>query len=242
MTKIRLDKFLSEQKYATRSQSKTFLKKNVVCVNGERITDGSYKICTEGDIITINDEEVIYKKYEYIMLNKPQNVVSATKDNSKRTVIDLLGDDVIHKNSVFPAGRLDIDTTGLLLITDDGELAHRLLSPGKHVKKTYIVTLDRKIEDIEYAKKKFIEGIDIGDDKLTFPAQLEQTEDEDIYIVKITEGRFHQVKRMFIKLGYRVVRLKRVSMGKLYLDEKLKPGEYRFLTTDEINCLKEDWS
>jgi len=242
MAKIRLDRFLSEQKIVTRSQSKAFLKRTQVCVNGQRITDGSFKIMADKDLITIDGQQIIYKKYDYIMLYKPKGVVTATSDNLDCTVIDLLGSDVPRKSSISPVGRLDKDTTGLLLLTDDGDLNHRLLSPRHHVKKTYIATLDKKLEDIEAAKKRCLSGIDIGDEKLTLPAVLEETDDEYTFILTITEGRFHQVKRMFEKLGSRVVALKRVSMGKLSLDENLKPGEYRFLTQDEINCLREDWS
>ena len=173
------------------------------------------------------------------MLNKPAGVVSATTDREHKTVIDLLQE--ANTQDVFPVGRLDIDTEGLLLLTNDGALAHELLSPRKHVDKTYFVRIAGNLSDADV--KQLEQGMDIGDEKLTLPAKvscLEQfpEEQEQTVTIKLREGRYHQVKRMFAKVGHPVLYLQRVSMGTLTLDDSLKIGEYRELTADEIAALK----
>ena len=173
------------------------------------------------------------------MLNKPSGVVSATTDREHKTVIDLLQE--ANTQDVFPVGRLDIDTEGLLLLTNDGALAHELLSPRKHVDKTYFVRIAGNLSDADV--KQLEQGMDIGDEKLTLPAKvscLEQfpEEQEQTVTIKLREGRYHQVKRMFAKVGHPVLYLQRVSMGTLTLDDSLKTGEYRELTADEIAALK----
>lgn len=238
MAKIRLDKFLSELEIATRSQIKVMLKKQNVSVNGNKVTDGAVKIDADIDKVTIDGRLIKYTQYIYIMLNKPPGVVTATKDNIDRTVMDLLDDSIPKKSALSPVGRLDKDTTGLLLITNDGELNHRLLSPKHHVEKQYYAVLDEKLSDYDKACRMFEEGVDIGDDKPTLPARLEKLNAEKGYYITITEGRFHQVKRMFNTLGRTVVSLKRLTMGSLVLDKKLSDGDFRYLTEEEIQQLK----
>lgn len=232
---MRLDKFLTEMNIDTRSKVKALISKGFVKVNGVVIKDAGYKINTETDIVTVRDSVIEYKAFEYYMLNKPAGVVSATEDNRDTTVMDLIKDKT--RKDLFPVGRLDKDTEGLLLITNDGELSHRLLSPKKHVDKTYFVVTDNMLS-VENAKK-LENGVDIGEDKLTLPAQISILEDkENQYLITIHEGKFHQVKRMFKAVGLNVIYLKRLSMGSLHLDESLREGEYRKLTEEEINSLK----
>ena len=238
MGKIRLDKFLSEQKIATRSQIKVLLKKQNVCVNEVRVTDGSFKIEPFTDKISIDGRSISYEKNIYIMLNKPAGVVTATKDNINKTVLDLIGDDVTKKDKLSAVGRLDKDTTGLLILTDDGELNHRLVSPKHHVSKKYKAALDAPLDNFGDVCLEMKSGIDIGDDKKTLPAFLERTEEADTYFITITEGRYHQVKRMFQVFGRKVIALERISMGQLLLDKNLNYGEYRFLTKEETDSLK----
>ena len=179
---------------------------------------------------------VSYANYEYYMLNKPQGVVSATEDKREKTVLDLILSK--KRKDLFPVGRLDKDTEGLLLITNDGELAHQLLSPKKHVDKTYVTRLLKSLL-LEDAKKLEI-GVDIGEQELTLPAKVNLLNAEGTEVqITIQEGKFHQVKRMFQAVGNQVVFLKRISMGSLMLDKELRPGEYRLLTQEEIMRLKE---
>lgn len=233
---IRLDKFLADADLGTRNEIKQNIKKKQVTVNQEVITDPGTKIDPLSDAVCFMGKPVIYEKIRYFMLNKPQGCVSATRDNLSETVIDILKSENVK--GLFPVGRLDADTEGLLLITNDGQLAHRLLSPGKHVSKTYYVEASGKLS--EEAMKIIEEGVDIGDDKPTLPAQIVETggcEGRFFYELTICEGRFHQVKRMFEVVGSSVVFLKRISMGSLVLDENLLPGEYRRLLDSEIKEL-----
>ncbi len=229
---MRLDKFLSNMNIASRSQVKGILKAGRVRVNSKVETKGDAKIDPENDCIEFDGVRVFYELYRYFMLYKPQGCVSATKDTLSDTVLDILKDE--NTDGLFPVGRLDKDTEGLLLITNDGKLAHELLSPAKHVDKKYYVTLDKAIDDDSIAK---IEGgIDIGDDKPCLPCEIEKIESDKVFIT-IREGRFHQVKRMFAAVGFMVTYLKRISMGVVTLDESLKPGEYRRLTDEEVQSL-----
>lgn len=230
---IRLDKYLCQQNVGTRSQVKELLKKGKICVNQEIIKDGAYKISEPSDTVSYQGEILLSGKFRYYMLNKPAGVVTATQDSRSQTVMDLL--DVKGRQELFPVGRLDKDTEGLLLITNDGELAHRLLSPRKHVPKTYSVTL--KSDLTEEAVRTLTEGTDIGDGKKTLPAKVEPEGCRKM-LLTITEGRFHQVKRMAKAVGNEVLYLKRLQMGSLKLDECLKPGDYRELTAEEIAGLK----
>lgn len=238
---MRLDKFLSEQKMASRSQLKVLLKKGVVSVNGQIEKDGSVKINTQEDIITFQGQVVGNEIYEYYMFHKPAGCVTATKDNFHKTVLDyFLEADTKRKEELVPAGRLDKDTEGLLLMTNDGALVHDLLSPRKHVSKTYLARLDAPLHNYEEVKNFMEQGLDIGDEKQTLPAILEERNQEEAeYLLTITEGRFHQVKRMFQAVDREVVYLKRLTFGTLVLDEALEPGKYRRLTEEEIRKLKQ---
>lgn len=235
---IRLDKYLTEMNLGTRSQIKEAARKGRVHVNGAVEKKSDRKIDPDADQVTFDGRTVSYKKYEYIMLHKPQGVVSATEDNLHPTVIGLLGPDV--RRDLFPVGRLDIDTEGLLLITNDGELAHRLLSPKKHVDKVYYAAVEGMLP--QDAAGQFEAGIALKDGTLMKPARLriEHSEEGSCQVrLTIHEGKFHQVKRMFEALDCRVTYLKRLSMGSLMLDETLKPGDFRPLTAEELKGLKE---
>ena len=231
---IRLDKFLCEMEIGTRSQVKDIVKKGMVSVDGEVIKKADYKFDETAAKVCVNGKELSYQKFYYYMLNKPQGVVSATTDNHDKTVLDLLKD--APGKDLFPVGRLDKDTEGLLLITNDGELSHNLLSPKKHVDKTYLVETKELVTEEMILKLE--QGVDIGEEKLTLPAKVNQLEDKKIELT-ITEGKFHQVKRMLKAVENEVVYLKRLSMGSLKLDKKLPLGEYRSLTEGEILGLKE---
>lgn len=234
--KLRLDKYLADMGLGTRSQVKKEIRHGAVTVNGTVIQTPETKISIPEDSVMFGGSPVVYETYGYYMLNKPQGVVSATRDRQERTVLDLLGV-VTGKEGFFPVGRLDKDTEGLLLITNDGELAHRLLSPKRHVDKVYFVRVRGCVTDEDGVC--FAQGTDIGDDTPTLPAKLEILQSGDISEVLLTirEGRFHQVKRMFQAVGKEVLFLKRLQMGTLTLDETLKPGEYRKLTQDEVDAL-----
>ncbi len=232
---MRLDKYLANMNVGTRSEVKKIIKKGEVKVNDIIIKSAEYKVL-EDDIVLVNDKEIKYEKYRYYMMNKPQGVISATTDKYDKTILDLMPSE--DTRDLFPVGRLDKDTEGLLLITNDGELSHNLLSPKKHVDKTYFALIDGVCtqEDII----KFKEGLDIGEKNITLPSELEIIESakESKIEVTIKEGKFHQVKRMFKAVDKEVVYLKRLRMKNLVLDPNLKLGEYRLLTEEEIAQLK----
>lgn len=234
---MRLDKFLCETGFGTRSQVKEMLKKGQVTVNGVAAKKPEQKIDEHKDRITCQGKTASYEKYVYYMLHKPAGVVSATEDKREKTVLDLLKSED-RRDGIFPVGRLDKDTEGFLLLTDDGDLAHRLLSPRKHVDKTYYAKIAGSVTEAHI--ERFREGLDIGDEKKTLPAMLEilasKTETSEIRIT-IHEGRFHQVKRMFEAVGCKVTYLKRLSMGAVALDETLAPGDYRPLNEKERELL-----
>lgn len=240
---MRLDKFLANAKVGTRSEVKKYITAGRVLLNGELAGRPERKV-QDGDEVLFDGEIVTCSKYEYYMLNKPAGVVSATEDAYCTTVVDLIKEP--HKKDIFPVGRLDKDTEGLLLLTNDGELAHRLLSPRKHIPKTYYVRVEGILTKEDCAVLE--SGVDIGDDKPTKPAKLNNRNDckdgvvgeSDTTTVEltITEGRYHQVKRMFAKVGKPVCYLKRIAMGNLKLDESLALGEYRRLTQEEIEQLQ----
>lgn len=227
---MRLDKFLTEMGLGTRSEVKKILKTKQITVNGEIVTK------PENDQISYKGEPVTYCEYEYYLFYKPAGCVTATEDQLHKTVMDYLTDTV--RSDLFPVGRLDIDTEGLLLITNDGALAHDLLSPAKHVEKTYYAVIDGVVTEKDV--NSFENGVDIGEEKLTKPGKLRilKSEPESEIELTITEGRFHQVKRMFEAVGKKVLYLKRISMGPLQLTDDLKLGEYRPLTEEEITALK----
>ncbi len=233
---MRLDKYLCETGFGTRSQVKELLKKGQVMVNGEVVKKPELKINETTDQILCQGKKASYQKNIYLMLHKPAGVVSATEDNREKTVLDLVRPED-RKNGLFPVGRLDKDTEGLLLLTDDGELAHRLLSPKKHVDKTYYAKIDGQVT--EEHVKQFREGLDIGDEKKTLPAVLTILLSGPVSEIEVTihEGRFHQIKRMFEAVGCKVTYLKRLSMGSLVLDKTLTPEEYRPLTEAELEGL-----
>ena len=229
---IRLDKFLCEMEIGTRSQVKDMIKKGQVSVDGEVIKKADFKFDEKTTRVCVNEKEISYQKFFYYMLNKPAGVVSATTDNHDKTVLDLLKE--APGKDLFPVGRLDKDTEGLLLITNDGELSHNLLSPKKHVEKTYLVkTAESVTTDMIQALEK---GVDIGEEKITLPAKVKVLEDKEMELT-ITEGKFHQVKRMLKAVNNEVVYLKRLSMGSLLLDANLELGEYRPLTEMELSEL-----
>ena len=233
--RIRLDKYLADMGCGTRSQVKREIAGGSVMVNGAPARRSEDKIDTEKDSVVFRGSPVGYVEYEYFMLNKPAGVVSATEDRKERTVLDLI--DAKQRKDLFPVGRLDKDTEGLLLITNDGEMAHRLLSPKKHVDKVYYAKVAGRIT--EEHVRLFAEGVDIGDEKPALPAELTVLSSGEISEIElvIREGRFHQVKRMFQAAGGEVIYLKRLSMGSLVLDEELEPGEYRKLTEEEVRAL-----
>ena len=234
---MRLDKFLCETGFGTRSQVKDLLKKGQVTVNGAVAKKPEQKIDEHKDRVICQGKEASYEKYVYYMLHKPAGVVSATEDKREKTGLDLLKSED-RRDGIFPVGRLDKDTEGFLLLTDDGDLAHRLLSPRKHVDKTYYAKIAGSVTEAHI--ERFREGLDIGDEKKTLPAMLEilasEPETSEIRIT-IHEGRFHQVKRMFEAVGCKVTYLKRLSMGAVALDETLAPGDYRPLNEKERELL-----
>jgi 16S rRNA pseudouridine516 synthase len=234
---MRIDKLLANLGYGSRKEVKRLLKSGAVKIDGETVKDAKEHVDPKINQVTVHGETVEYKEFIYLMMNKPQGVLSATEDAYQETVLDLLElEDAIYKP--FPVGRLDKDTEGLLLLTNDGQLAHRLLSPKKHVPKTYFAVIDGEVteKDVEAFRK----GVTLDDGYLTKPGELKILKSgirSDIELT-ITEGKFHQVKRMFEAVGKRVVYLKRISMGPLRLDEDLELGEYRELTDEEIESLQ----
>ena len=233
--KIRLDKYLADMGLGTRSQIKKEIRSGQVIVNGISICRPEVKIDTAQDKVIFHGEPVTYEEYEYFMLNKPAGVISAANDRQETTVVDLIKDR--KRDDLFPVGRLDKDTEGLLIITNNGELTHRLLSPKKHVDKVYFARIKGHVtqNDVE----NFSRGVDIGDEKPTLPADLVICTSDEISEIRLTirEGRFHQVKRMFQAVGKEVIYLKRLQMGGITLDENLKTGEYRRLTEKEVERL-----
>ena len=230
---LRMDKFLCEEGLGTRSEVKALLKKGLVTVNGTVCKSPDQKVNPDVDEVIYQGVRLHYQKFFYYMLHKPQGVITATEDKAEHTVMELLGKDL--RKDLFPVGRLDKDTEGLLLITNDGELGHRLLSPRHHIPKTYFVRIEHGLLADEIARLE--EGLDIGEKNLTLPAKIEVIDECSVYIT-ITEGKFHQIKRMFEAVDNKVLYLKRVSMGELKLDVDLALGQYRRLTEEEIAYLK----
>lgn len=224
----RIDKILVSQGIGSRREVQKRIKSGEVTVNGEIIRKPEFKANAENDKIAVLGKVLNYSEHIYIMMNKPAGVVSASNDNHDKTVIDILPDEYKRKG-LFPAGRLDKDTEGLLIITDDGDFAHRMLSPKKHVDKRYIARLDGEIT--EKIIQKFEQGIVFADGTKCLPAKLEiYNNDKKTGLVTICEGKFHQVKKMFISCGLNVVHLQRISIGDLYLDGNLPIGGCKLLT------------
>lgn len=231
---MRLDKLLSETDFGTRSQVKKLIRQGKVTVN-EQVADApQMQVDPQTDHVVCEGKEVEYRKFSYFLFYKPGGCVTARTDDTHKTVMDYVKEPI---RNLSPVGRLDLDTEGLLLITNDGALAHNLLSPAKHVSKTYEAVIDGCVTEDDVTA--FREGLDIGDPRKTAPAELciRQAGKTSQITVTITEGRFHQVKRMFQAVGKEVLFLKRVRMGTLTLPEEMKPGEYRHLTEEEIQAL-----
>ena len=233
---VRLDKYLTDMGVGTRSEVKTYIRKGRVQVDGQVVKEPDIKISTTDAQVLVDNNILQYEEFVYYMINKPAGVVSATTDNLCTTVVELVKE--ANNKDIFPVGRLDKDTEGLLLITNDGELSHQLLSPRKHVGKVYYAKVKGYVtgEDVQLFEK----GIKINDEFTTLPSTLNIIKSDEISDIELTiyEGKFHQVKRMFLAVGKEVIYLKRMSMGNLILDEALAPGEYRRLTQEEIDSLK----
>lgn len=232
---MRLDKFLCDTAGFTRTEAKNAVKKGQIAVNGQVQKAADFKVKENTDTVTFQGKPLSYAAFHYYMLHKPAGVITATEDKKESTVMDILREEKVK--NLFPVGRLDKDTEGLLLITDDGELAHNLLSPKKHVDKEYLVKVRDSISEEDC--RKLSEGVDIGDEKPTAPAKVERVAEKEI-LLTIREGRFHQVKRMLQAVGNEVLYLKRLSMGSLRLPEDLEKGAYRPLSEEEIYKIKGD--
>ena len=237
---MRLDKYLVACAVGSRTEVKNLLKAGRVTVNGKKEKSAKLQINENTDEIYFDGEKLDYEEFVYYMMNKPQGVISATEDPQHKTVLDLL-DDLARSKEVFPVGRLDIDTHGLLLLTNDGKLAHALLSPKRHVDKTYLAQINGVMTDADV--ETFAQGIPLKDFTCQ-PAKLElvsidREKEESLVRVTIAEGKFHQVKRMVAYCGKEVVDLQRLTMGTLTLDEGLKRGEWRRLTKEELEALLE---
>lgn len=236
MSLDRIDKIITSQGTLSRTEAKRLIRSNLVKVNGQTVTRPEEKFDTDEIDVEIDGVSINYKKNIYIMLNKPQGVVSASRDKKAKTVVDLVPNKFFRKG-LFPAGRLDSDTTGFVLITDDGDFAHEILSPKKHIEKTYEVLLERAVtqSDIE----QFERGIELSDGTQCLSAKVDLISLEPSkVVVKICEGKYHQIKRMFAATGNKVLELKRVAMGSLPLDANLLPGECRLITKDELLLIK----
>lgn len=232
---MRLDKYLCDANIGTRSMVKTYIQKARISVNGETIKKPDYKVNEAKDVICFDGKNISYQEFYYYMLNKPSGVVSATEDNKEKTVLDLLPANL--RKNISPVGRLDKDTVGLLLLTNDGQLSHNLLSPKKHVEKTYLVHCEKSIT--ESSIELLEAGVDIGEKNKTLPAKIKKIDDKKIELT-ICEGKFHQVKRMLEAVDNKVLFLKRISFKNLQLDEQLAEGQWRVLTEVEIKGLKNE--
>lgn len=235
---MRLDKYLSDMGLASRSDIKKDIRKGLVQVNGEIIRDSSFSVSPNASV-SYKGEVITYEEFSYYMMNKPIGVLSSTEDCKQKTVLDLFSEK--HRKDLFPVGRLDKDSEGLILIMNDGQLAHILLSPKNHIEKRYYIEVPVFLEDQDIAPLRF--GIQYDKDLIADPAKvriLSAEKDKTAIEIIITEGKFHQIKKMFLALSeeYHVTKLKRLSMGKVELDESLLPGEYRRLLPEEIEALQ----
>ena len=236
--KMRVDKLLSNVGVASRAELKKYCKQGLISVNGKVINNPGVQVDSESDDIRFNGEKIVYREFVYIMLNKPDGYISATFDKYDPIVLDLIDQSYLVFEP-FPVGRLDKDTEGLLVLTNDGQLAHRVLSPKKQVPKTYYAKIQGKVTEEDILA--FEKGVILDDGYETMPSQLKILKSDDMSEIELTihEGKFHQVKRMFESVGKKVVYLKRLSMGKLKLDESLGLGEYRELTEEEVKLIEE---
>lgn len=233
MALIRIDKLLADAGKGTRSEIRALLKRGQVCVDGETVKSADFKLDPQKSGVTLSGVPVEYKKHRYIMMNKPAGYVSATEDNFDKTVIELLDEDD-RKRALYPAGRLDKDTEGLLILTDDGDFCHRIISPKEKVEKIYYAKISAPLTEKDVAA--FRSGIRLRDGYLCKSASLELLEDNAV-LVTLTEGKYHQVRRMLASRGVQVEYLKRIKIGGLKLDESISPGGYRDLTMGEIDSI-----
>ena len=233
---IRLDKYISDAMGISRQDAKKLLSKGAVAIDGKAVKKGDAKVC-DGNKVSVNGKVLEYKQFVYIMLNKPKGVVSATDDKNDVTVVDLVKKDYPKRN-LFPAGRLDKTSTGFVLLTDDGDFAHDILAPKKHVSKEYIVTLDAPVND--EIVQGFNSGVTLADGTLLKSAVLEATEDPLVVKVILKQGVYHQIKRMFGVFDIGVNELHRTHIGAVELDRELQPGSYRELTAEELEKITTD--
>lgn len=229
----RLDKILSTQLNISRTDAKQMIKKGRVSVNGIPAKSGDVKVA-DADIVAVDGNEISYSRFVYIMMNKPKGVISASEGKGEKTVVDLVPNDM-QRRGLFPAGRLDKDTTGFVLLTDDGEFAHSILAPSRHIDKTYVVTLDKPVTPEAVAD--FRSGMELNGERLLQADAEIISEDATVCRVVLRQGLYHQIKRMFKKHGLTVLELKRVKMGNLPLDDSLLPGECRYLSQKELDLI-----
>ena len=229
----RLDKILSTQLNISRTDAKQMIKKGRVNVNGIPAKSGDVKVA-DADIVAVDGNEISYSRFVYIMMNKPKGVISASEGKGEKTVVDLVPSDM-QRRGLFPAGRLDKDTTGFVLLTDDGEFAHSILAPSRHIDKTYVVTLDKPVTPEAVAD--FRSGMELNGERLLQADAEIISEDATVCRVVLRQGLYHQIKRMFKKHGLTVLELKRVKMGNLPLDDSLLPGECRYLSQKELDLI-----
>ena len=229
----RLDKILSTQLNISRTDAKQMIKKGRVSINGIPAKSGDVKVA-DADIVAVDGNEISYSRFVYIMMNKPKGVISASDGKGEKTVVDLVPSDM-QRRGLFPAGRLDKDTTGFVLLTDDGEFAHSILSPSRHIDKTYVVTLDKPVTP--EVVQDFRSGMELNGERLLQADVGIISEDATVCRVVLRQGLYHQIKRMFKKHGLTVVELKRVKMGNLPLDDSLLPGECRYLSQNELDLI-----
>lgn len=233
---MRIDKFLSNMGIATRTESSKAARQGLILVNGVPVKKADIHIDPDKDVIVYGGRKIEYRKYTYILMNKPDGVVSATEDGRDKTVIDLLPEE-LQKLNLFPCGRLDKHTLGLVMLTDDGDLAHRLLSPKHHVKKKYYFEskFPLKDEEIGYLEK----GATLEDGYITKPSEIELNADGKSGYITLVEGKYHQIKRMLESVNNKITYLERITFGPLVLDESIARGQWRFLTENEIKKLEE---
>lgn len=229
----RLDKILSTQLNISRTDAKQMIKRGRVSVNGIPAKSGDVKVA-DADIVAVDGNKISYSRFVYIMMNKPKGVISASDGKGEKTVVDLVPSDM-QRRGLFPAGRLDKDTTGFVLLTDDGEFAHSILAPSRHIDKTYVVTLDKPVTPEAVAD--FRSGMELNGERLLQADAEIISEDATVCRVVLRQGLYHQIKRMFKKHGLTVLELKRVKMGNLPLDDSLLPGECRYLSQKELDLI-----
>lgn len=234
---MRLDKFLTSNGCCSRTEAKRAVRAGAVLVNGVVPKSSDVSVEPETDRIVFQGKHIVYRKYVYIMLNKPEGYVSATEDGRDKTVLDLLPQDALRPG-LFPCGRLDKNTIGLMLITDDGDLAHKLLAPKSHVSKTYRFKSKFPMSYVD--AERFADGVALEDGYVTLPAKIELDDDQMGGYITLTEGKYHQIKRMLEALDNKITYLERITFGNLVLDKNLERGEWRYLTNEEIVGLRSD--